>query len=246
MADDTATPRVNIVITCHNYGEFVSDAIQSALDQSFEDFVVTVVDDGSTDDSLEVIRSFAEDPRVRVIDQANAGVCAARNAGIAAVESEFAVTLDADDLIHPDFLSFTVAALDENPSAGFAYTWMVYFGLQELLIASQPYDFDNLLRENYVNTTSLFRRSAWEAAGGYDDSIGGYEDWDFWISMGESGLGGIIVPEPLFAYRRHGASLVDLHDESRERLKERIKAKHHAAYVALEERERRTRDRRQR
>jgi glycosyltransferase involved in cell wall biosynthesis len=225
-----ATPKVNVVVPCHDYAEFVAEAIESVLAQTYQDLALTLVDDGSTDGSLEIMRRYEHLPSVTIIEQKNEKVSRARNAGIEAVESEYVLTLDADDLIHPTFLAKTVSVLDADPSLGLVYTWMVYFGDQQLLIPNPEYDFRVLVQENFVNTTSLFRRRAWEDVGGFDPDIGGYEDWEFWIALGEKGWYGKVVPEPLFFYRRHDASLVDSHDAMKDTILERIRAKHLALY----------------
>jgi glycosyltransferase involved in cell wall biosynthesis len=224
-------PKVNIVIPCHNYEEFVAEAVESVLGQTYRDWTLTLIDDGSTDGSLDIMRRYEELPGVRIIEQPNSGVSRARNAGIAAVGSEYVLTLDADDLLDATFLEKTVPVLDADASLGLVYTWMMYFGEQELLIENSEYEFEVLLRENFVNTTSLFRRAAWAQVGGFDTEIGGYEDWEFWIALGEKGWFGKVVPEPLFRYRRHGDSLVVQHDSMGDIIVSRIKAKHAALYA---------------
>lgn len=105
-------PSFSVIVTCYNYGRYVAGAIQSALQQSYRDVEVIVVNDGSTDDSLEVIRRFAD--RVTIIDQPNAGSIAAYNRGFAASKGEVIVLLDADDRLEPEALANVAAVWDER------------------------------------------------------------------------------------------------------------------------------------
>lgn len=115
------SPRVSVVVPCFNYGRFVAEAVASILAQSFRDFEVIVVDDGSTDDTPDVLRRIT-DPRVRVLRQANQGCAAARNAGRALARGEFLAFLDADDLWRPTYLERQMEVLDAEPEVDFCFT----------------------------------------------------------------------------------------------------------------------------
>src|SRR5262245_43459658 len=103
----TSSPLVSVIVTCFNYGRYVARAIESALAQSYRNFEIVVVNDGSRDDSLAVISRYAE--RVRIIDQPNQGSIAAYNAGFAATRGDLIVLLDADDWLEPQLLERVVA-----------------------------------------------------------------------------------------------------------------------------------------
>jgi glycosyltransferase involved in cell wall biosynthesis len=224
-------PKVSIIIPNHNYAQYVREAVVSALGQTYRSFEILVIDDGSTDDSLEVLSAFASDhPRVRVYSQENRGLAATRNIAIGLARGEYILPLDADDLIHPEFLAHTVPVLEANQTVGFVYTQMVWFGDVEQLRSHWEYDFELLKRGNFVNVSSLFRKQAWSDVGGYDEVMQGYEDWDFWIGLAEQGWIGQLVREPLFFYRRHGRSMIDGCDENREQLMEQIKRNHPKAF----------------
>jgi glycosyltransferase involved in cell wall biosynthesis len=229
MMSAAPLPKVNVVVPCYNYEEFVGVAIESVLAQTYPDWVLTLVDDGSTDGSVEIMRGYEGNPRVTLIEQHNAGPARARNNAIEAVASEYVLCLDADDLISPEFVEKTVPLLDADQSLGFVYTYMLYFGDQELLIRNSEYDFELLKRENFVNIASLFRREAWSAVGGFEPDLG-YEDWDFWLSLGERGWHGRLVPEPLFGYRRHGVSRVQADSANEAAVIAAIHRRHPALY----------------
>ncbi len=118
------SPRVSVVVPCYNYGRFVAEAIGSILAQTYQDFEVIVVDDGSTDNTPEVLRGIT-DPRVRVLRKENGGCASARNAGRELARGEFLTFLDADDLWRPTFLERQVAVLDAEPEVSFCFTDMV-------------------------------------------------------------------------------------------------------------------------
>jgi len=205
-------PKVSVVITCHNYGRYLRDAVESVVAQTYSDFEIIIVDDGSTDDTRDVAASLAAGypgHGITVIGQENQGAAAARNNGIAAGKGEYIVSLDADDMLKPTFLEKTVGLLEKNPSVGIAYTSMELCGdvdgLSSTIVTCEEYDFTTLAERNILPSCNLFRREAWIKAGGYKRLIGA-EDWELWISMGEAGYYGKLVPEPLFLHRLHGRS----------------------------------------
>src|SRR5579864_6385259 len=109
---------VSIVIACYNYGRFVGEAIESALSQTYTPVEVIVVDDGTSDDSVEVASRYP----VTVLTQKNSGVCVTGNRGIRASHGEFVLRLDADDRLAPTYVEETLGALREHPECDFAYT----------------------------------------------------------------------------------------------------------------------------
>jgi hypothetical protein len=173
------------------------------LTQTFSDLELIVVDDGSTDDSLEVAeRLAATHERVTVLAQANAGQPAiARNNGIARARGEYILPLDADDLLEPDYLERLVAVLDADETVSIAYGDQQNFGADETLHVHQAYNLQLLAYCNPITIASLFRRSAWAEVGGYATNVRGYEDWDFWIGCAEHGHFGKWVPGAVFRYR---------------------------------------------
>jgi glycosyltransferase involved in cell wall biosynthesis len=208
--DDPAVPTCSVIIPCYNKAPYVGEAIRSVLAQrGTPAFELIVVDDGSKDASLEAIWEAAgHDARIQVIAQANAGVAAARNNGIAVARGRYICCLDADDRIEPSFLARLSAALDADPGLGIAYSDMVAFGdwpdrgPWQNLITCSDYDFEKLKRGNFIPCCNLFRRVAWERAGGYKDINPSWEDYELWLNMGKLGWPGRRVPGGLFGYRK--------------------------------------------
>ena len=199
-------PRVLVVIPVFNQAWCLRETIGSLLAQTFRDFVLVMIDDGSTDGSPALIEQIAgENPQIRIawLQQQNAGASAARMAGIRAVPSEFIFPLDGDDQIAPTALEEYVAALDADPGAGFAYSDIRTFGDEHFHWKSEAWSVERIKAKNFVPIASMIRRKAYDAVGGYRPEERMCADWGLWMSMAEHGVGGIYIPKPLFRYRRH-------------------------------------------
>jgi len=206
-------PLVSIIIANYNYGRFLGEAIQSALDQTYPAVEVLLVDDGSTDDSLEVASRYPIQVHARNHD----GVSATRNFGAAQSRGEFLLFLDADDRYEPRTVATLLAALRAAPaSVAYAYCQQQCFGDEDHIYASKVFTPKALISGPFVNICSLIRREAFEALGGWDPTWrNGLEDYELWVRMLHHGWHGMLVPEPLHLYRRHGRSL---NDEANRRL----------------------------
>jgi hypothetical protein len=206
-------PRVSVVVPCYNYGRYLRHAIDSVLLQTFTDWEMIVVDDGSTDDSREVAaRAIAEHPgrRIRLVTQPNSGQPAyPRNRGIRESAGEYLLCLDPDDLLAPTMIEECVRVLDAEPGVSVAYADTVVFGgRQPSYLWSADYDVTRFPHENLHAYCALVRREAWEAVGGYATNVPGHEDWNFWISCAERRHYGRRIPLGLFFYRHHGGGLI--------------------------------------
>ena len=193
-------PTVSVVIPCYNAHHFLTKALDSVRAQSFRDFEIIVVDDGSTDpDTRTYLDSLSGD--VRIIRQANRGLPGARNRGFREARGKYVLPLDCDDWIEPDYLQKTVTALKHSDRVDFAFTYITLFG-EEHGVLIKSFNLFEQLFFNQLPYCMLIPRSAWEQVGGYDESMrSGYEDWDFNIRLALAGYRGIEVSEPLFHYR---------------------------------------------
>lgn len=197
-------PTVTVVMPCYNQSAFLDDAVNSVLRQTFLDWELVIVNDGSTDDSrAEAQRLVSDNPErnIRLLDLKNGGVARARNEGILCAEGAYILPLDADDMIHPEMLAKSVQLLDSHPEVSIAYSDIEHFGARSLRIQASDFDAKALPQDNQLNCCSLFRREMFDATGGYKPIYWGYEDWDFWVSCVAGGFLAKRIPEPLFLYR---------------------------------------------
>jgi glycosyltransferase involved in cell wall biosynthesis len=185
---------VSTVIPTYNYGRFLGRAIDSVLGQSYRPIECIVVDDGSTDNTAEVLSGYRD--RVRIIRQRNRGLSAARNAGIRAAHGQYIALLDADDWWHPEKTARQVSLLQKDRHLG-----CVGCGRRHVSADGQTFeDFVGLrstgdhretfrgiaLRQFWVGGSgsgAMIRRSALDAVGGFDESLKAAEDWDLWLRL---------------------------------------------------------------
>ena len=198
---------VTVVVTNYNYGRFLEEAVASALAQEGGAPHVIVVDDGSTEEGIDEVLARLPDA-VQVVRQANAGLSAARNAGLARAETPYLIVLDADDRLVPGALQTLRAPLEADPKLGFTYGMTRFFGDWEGEVPMPPYDPFALLYRHTIGSTCLMRREVYEDTGGFDADIRGYEDWDFWLQALAHGWRGRQLDEVTFEYRRHGTTML--------------------------------------
>ena len=205
-------PTVSIVITCYNYGRYLAEAIDSALAQTLPAAEVIIVNDGSTDDTLTIAEGYAQRSAVvSVIDQRNQGLATASNNGIRASSGEFFVRLDADDRLDPRHLERTVPLLASKLKKGYVYTGYQYFGTRDDVVRARPFSAKKLAFRPSIVATTLIRRAAFDAVGGYSAEMRrAYEDWDLYLSLSERGWYGIHLDEVLFYYRRRPGSMISI------------------------------------
>jgi len=196
-APNAAAPAISIVIPAYQHAGEIAACLTSIFAQTFKDCEVIVVNDGSTDDTLEVLKPFLD--RITLIDQENRGGNAARNRGFDASRGGFVIFCDADIVMRPDMLAKMLAALREHPEASYAYS-SFKFGWKAFHL--WPFDAAKLRRMNYIHTTSLLRREHFPR---FDEKIRRLQDWDLWLTMLEQGHTGVWIPERLFrAIPHHG------------------------------------------
>jgi glycosyltransferase involved in cell wall biosynthesis len=193
-------PAVSVIVPCYNGGRFLDQMLASLDAQTFRDFEVVIIDDGSTDP--ETVRKLESLPAaIRLVRQSNLGLAAARNSGFREAKANLVLPLDCDDALAPTFLAETVASLNvAPPGTAFAFTDMWATGSLDGSLPRHFNRFDQLFL-NRLPYCLLLRKSAWETAGGYDNEMrDGYEDWEFNIRLVLAGFRGIGIRRPLFLY----------------------------------------------
>jgi glycosyltransferase involved in cell wall biosynthesis len=205
-------PNVSVIIPAYNAEGFITDTVRSALDQTYQDLEVIVVDDGSTDGTLAQLESFG--PRVRVHRQANSGVARARNTGVGLARGSWIAFLDADDVWLPHKIERQLAWAT-RADVPMSFTDRFNFGsigdlpeLQSIVTPMRGGDiFVPLMHGNFITLTSvMIQRELFEEMGGFYTGLNGTEDWDLWLRVAEQHPIGF-VSEPLVYYRLHEGGL---------------------------------------
>jgi hypothetical protein len=205
-------PAVSVIIPAYNQSHYLAEAIQSVLGQTYPDFEIIVVDDGSTDDTPAVAKRF-NDPRVRYIYQENRGLSGARNTGIRNSVGEYLTYLDSDDLFSEEKLALLVEELEKNQSIGFVAGQAIPIDengrrVGKIFNSPPPEDIHLLLIRNPFHVGSVMLRRSWqEKAGEFDEKLRSYEDWDMWLRLALAGCSMGWVAQPVSYYRFHSAQM---------------------------------------
>lgn len=196
-------PKVTVIIPTFNCAEVICGAVDSVLAQSMEDYQIVVVDDGSGDNTRQVLEPYLANPKVTYVYQENRGLPGARNAGVTTSHSEYLAFLDADDQLRQDALELMTEGMSKTGSA-----WCLIDILkvkqsgeqtQRTAIPSgDPYY--GILREDFIRRGMFFRRESFLASGMYDERMKYREDWDLNIRMFEKRLPYTYIPQPLYLY----------------------------------------------
>lgn len=192
-------PNISIIIPAYQTEDTIRDCLESIFHQTYKDFEVIVVNDGSTDVTAEILESYGS--RIAVITQQNKGRNPARNRGLQDAHGKYLLFCDADIILDQTFLEKTLKALTDHPETSIAYS-SFYYGRKKFRL--WPYDANRLRTMNFIHTTSLVRR---EHFPGFDEAIQRLQDWDVWLTMLEHGHTGVWVPEYLFRVRTHKGGL---------------------------------------
>lgn len=207
------SPRISIVLPVRNGARWLGDASESIRRQSFPDWELIIVDDGSTDATARIAHSLAEsDRRIKALSRSAAGIVSALNDGLSASRSEFVARLDSDDLAHPDRLSCQLSAFEADPELVLLGTWARVIDEAGNMIGRRtpPTSADVIkqmlpVRNPLIHSTTMMRRSAIDVAGGYRIACQGAEDYDLWLRLSEIGKVAILG-EDLVDYRVHHSS----------------------------------------
>jgi glycosyltransferase involved in cell wall biosynthesis len=204
-------PKVAVIIPCYNHGHYIDEAIKSILNQTFVDYEIIVIDDGSTEPATKEKLKNLDYPKTHIYFQENRGPVQTRNIAISKTKAEYILPLDADDYFDHTFLEKAVKILDTRPEIGAVNCFVKAFGRENYVSTPKSGGIENFLLRNNASNCLLYRKLCWEQAGGYNINMkNGSEDWDFWLSVTEKGWLIYVIPEVLFYYRRHMHSRDDV------------------------------------
>jgi len=212
---DAKPPRCSVLMGVYNARRFVGEAVQSILDQTYRDIELVIINDGSTDGSLEVLQEYAmSDPRIRLVSRENLGIGATRNELLKLARGEYVATMDHDDISTPIRIATQIAYLDANPDVvcvGGNYDVIDEDGRHLITYNCQPLTHEEIEYQHLRgmtsinNPTAMMRRDAVVRAGGYDETLELADDLDLFLRLGE--IGKVVnVPEIVLRYRELGTS----------------------------------------
>jgi glycosyltransferase involved in cell wall biosynthesis len=225
---------VSVIITCYNYGKYLAGCIESALSQTYRNIEVIIVNDGSTDNSDEIMVKYLSDPRIRYIKRKNAGQANAKNTGIRNAKGAFLAFLDADDLWDSTKLEKQIP-LFSYPTVGVVYSIARYidengssveFTVDGKYLTPQSGKVtENLFFDNFIPfSSSVVRRECVDKVGLFDETLKMGIDWDLWLRI-SAGYTFAYVDEPLLFYRIGHSGQMSKNLEERQRCSDRIMSK---------------------
>ncbi len=186
-----SNPSISLIIPCYNVAAKIGRCLDSIFKQSFKDFEVIIINDGSADDLEAALAPYRD--KIKYFRQENKGAPAARNFGFGQSRGEYVFLCDADVIMRPDMLEKMHQALIDNPQAAYAYS-SFRFGWKKFRL--WPFDAERLKKMPYICMNSLIRR---ECFPGMDESLKKFQDWDLWLTIWEKyGRGGVWIDEVLF------------------------------------------------
>lgn len=216
-ATQSASPTLSIVMPTHNRAGYIGIAIESVLIQTYSDWELIVVDDGSTDETEAVVEAFIKrDARIHYIRQnQNKGIASTRNNGVAQARGRYIAMLDSDDAwSSPEKLARQIAALEADPELGIVGTWLEIINEKGVHTGDRlSYAQDDagirakqIYKNSFAQSSVIFRKDAFEKAGGYDGRFIVTDDHDLWLKIGRS-YRFATLPQYDLLYRRHSGNI---------------------------------------
>lgn len=195
--------KVSIITPCYNDGKYIEETIHSILSQTYKNWEMIIIDDGSEDnETIDILKKVELIYNIQVIKTNHVGPAEARNIGIKHSCGEFILPVDADDLIDNTYIEKAVQQMNNNNNIGIVYCHADLFGIKTGPWELPEYSIDKMLLDNIIFVSALFRKSDWEQVGGFKSNMEhGMEDYDFWLSIIELGREVYQLPEVLFHYR---------------------------------------------
>jgi glycosyltransferase involved in cell wall biosynthesis len=212
-------PAVSVVIPCFNQGATLDEAVDSVLAQTFTDFEIVIVNDGSTDSFTNELLARYHRPKTRVVATSNQGLGPARNTAIRHSTGKYILPLDADDKIGREYLELAVRILEANPDVIIVHCNVDRFGAETGLVELQEFSRKIMMFRNLIFCCAFFRRSDYDASPGYRTNVHAYEDWDMWLSLLDLRPDSRVlkIPLTLFHYRVQPSSMLNSMSEAMRR-----------------------------
>ena len=196
--------KTSVALCTYNGEQYLAEQLDSILSQSVKVNEIVVCDDGSSDNTFALANDLAsKHAQVRAFSQPNSGVSAARNRALREAVGTYILPVDADDLISTTYIANAVSVLDARSEVKVVYAKAEFFGLRQGAWNLPTYSLHKLAMHNQIYVSAMYRKEDALAFGGYCETISGREDWEFWISLIETGSLVYRIPEVLFYYRQN-------------------------------------------
>lgn len=212
---DSRNILVTVYITNYNYGRYIRRAIESVLNQTLKNLELIIIDDGSTDNSKEIIETYANQKIISIIYQKNKGLNITNNVALKAAKGKYIVRLDADDFFEPRALEEMSNILEANPEIGLVFPDYFLIDPEENVLSEvKRHDFDNevtILDQPAHGACTMIRVDSLKAVGGYDESYTCQDGYELWVKF-VSKFKVTNINKPLFSYRRHNNNLTNNED----------------------------------
>lgn len=207
-------PKVTILIPNYNKGKYIAQALESAVNQSYSNFDILIIDNCSTDESVPIIKRYESDKVKVVLHEENKGLVYSLNEGVELSDSDFIMNLSSDDIIATTAVENLMSTLLSESGISIAYS--EFLTSQGGHSPSREWDLDRLMKQNYISFSNIYRRKECLSVGGFDPRIPSAEDWDMWIAICQNGGKGKLCKSPEFWYRldTKGSGLSKLMDNS--------------------------------
>lgn len=214
---------LSVIIPSFNQQEYLPDAIESVLSNTRLPDEIIIVDDGSTDHSLDIAKTY-QSSRTRVIHQINKGLASARNTGIMNATSDYILPLDADDLINENCIEKMIEAIEKTHADIIAPSFKAFGKHNHHVILADSLTVKDFVHDNRVPYCSAIRRTRLLEIGGYNPRmVYGYEDWALWINLLQNGASIVTMKDVLFLYRTKEISMLTNAQQHDGELRQRIK-----------------------
>lgn len=213
------SPIISIIVPCYNQAQYLSETLQTVLDQDYVYWECIIVNDGSPDNTEEIALQWCErDERFKYLKKENGGLSDARNYGIKYSEGKYILPLDSDDKISRTYISEAISVLENNSDVKLVFCRAQLFGADNKEWELLPYSYDNLLFvRNCIYCSAIYKRTDYDKTVGYNTNmIYGWEDYDFWISLLSPEDRVVKLDKIHFFYRTKEVSMRTLIDEKKE------------------------------
>lgn len=202
IMENEKKPIISVICPCYNQEKYLSETIGSVINQSLVNWELIIVDDGSYDKTAQIAKDYAQkDSRIKYLFQENVGPSAARNYGVRESQGKYLFFLDGDDKIAPDYLQLGVSYMEKDSVCVCFFTQVQMFGTKTGLANVKYTTYKNQLCQSSLWCCGLMRRTDFDRIGGFDETMKGFEDWEFFIRLLYKNDHVYIYPEPLFYYR---------------------------------------------